>query len=134
VVGVDRGDAAIAFSLDAVSDGQAKATNTAVGNDAIVVFWKAGQASALDREGIDAGRDVGSVTVFLPEVNGNELTFTAVDDEFIDDQTGSTWNLAGEAIDGELAGERLEEIPHLDTFWFAWATYRPGTEFVETAE
>ena len=134
VVGVERGEAAAAFSLDFVSEGQAKATNTSVGEDAIVIFWKAGQASALDREGIDAGRDVGSVTVFLSEVGDSELTFTAVDGDFIDDQTGSTWNLAGEATAGELAGEILEQIPHLDTFWFAWATYRPGTDLIEPTE
>ena len=32
----------------------------------------------------------------------------------------------------ELAGSTLERIPHLDTFWFAWATYRPGSELVGT--
>ncbi len=133
VVGVELDGSAAAFSLDVVSGGQAKATNAMVGNDDIAIFWKPGQASALDREGIGDGRDVGSVTVFIPAVDGADLTFTAVGDEFIDDQTGSTWNLAGEAVAGELAGAQLEQIPHLDTFWFAWATYRPGTELVEPA-
>lgn len=134
VVGVERDDAASAFSLELVSGGLAEATNATVGDDDIVIFWKAGQASALDREGIDDGRDVGSVAVFLPEVDGTTLTFRVAGDEFTDDQTGSTWNLAGDAIAGELEGSSLEQIPHLDTFWFAWATYQPGTELVEAAE
>jgi hypothetical protein len=31
----------------------------------------------------------------------------------------------GRATDGPLAGEQLEAIPHLDTFWFSWSTYQP---------
>ena len=26
-----------------------------------------------------------------------------------------------------LAGERLTPIPHVDTFWFAWAAFYPGS-------
>ena len=47
---------------------------------------------------------------------------------FVDNETGSTWTIVGRAVEGPLAGESLEAVPHLDTFWFAWAAYRPGTE------
>jgi len=59
------------------------------------------------------------------------LTFETEGRVFIDEQTGSTWNVFGEAVDGTLAGTKLTEIPHLDTFWFAWFSYNPGTELVE---
>ena len=49
----------------------------------------------------------------------------------MDTDTGTTWSVTGDAVTGPLAGERLERIVHLDTFWFAWATYRPGTVLVE---
>ena len=131
VVGVEVGDESTAFSLDAISSGLAQATNTAVGDTDITIFWKAGQATALESTGISGGRDVGSVAVFLPSVDGRALTFSALGEDFVDAETGSTWNLAGAAVAGELAGAQLEQINHLDTFWFAWATYQPGTELVE---
>ena len=57
------------------------------------------------------------------------LTFEEVDDgEFRDTQTGSTWNLTGRAIEGELAGTQLTEVVHGNHFWFAWGTFRPDTE------
>jgi hypothetical protein len=33
---------------------------------------------------------------------------------------------------GPLAGERLRAVQHLDTFWFAWATFQPETRLVAT--
>ena len=45
---------------------------------------------------------------------------------------GSFWSVTGAATEGPLAGAQLERLDHLDTFWFAWATYRPGTELIES--
>jgi hypothetical protein len=96
-----------------------------------VIFWKAGQASALEEDLIVSGRDVGSVGVFSPVVDGEQLTFTVEDDAFVDEQTGSVWDITGTATEGELAGTSLDQIHHLDTFWFAWSTYQPETDLVE---
>ncbi|MDJ0924066.1 MAG: DUF3179 domain-containing protein [Acidimicrobiia bacterium] len=134
VVGVAVDDQATAFALDLVAGGDANATNAVVGETDIVIFWKAGQATALESREIEGGRDVGSVAVFLPVVDGENLVFAAEGGGFVDEQTGSVWNLAGEAVEGQFAGARLQQIPHLDTFWFAWATYQPGTELIEPAE
>jgi len=131
VVGVTIGDDAAAFSLEAISGGDAKATNTEVGSTDIVIFWKAGQASALDDSSTADGREIGSVGVFEPVVDGRSLTFEERNGGFFDLETESEWNIAGQAIEGELAGESLERIHHLDTFWFAWSTYQPGTELIE---
>jgi hypothetical protein len=98
----------------------------------LVVFHLPGLASALESGEVGGGRDIGQTGVFTAAAaDGTALTFTSDGETFTDDQTGSTWNVLGQAIDGELAGERLEPINHLDTFWFAWATYRPGTVIVE---
>lgn len=51
-------------------------------------------------------------------------------DGFVDDETDSRWNVLGEAVDGPLEGTVLEPVAHLDTFWFAWASFRPDTEIV----
>ncbi len=133
VVGVAIGDTATAFTLGAVSGGEARATNTSVGDQPIVILWKAGQSSALDAIDQITGQDVGSVGVFDPVVDDEVLTFAADGERFVDAQTSSTWTISGEAIDGPLSGTQLERLAHLDTFWFAWATYQPDTTFVEEA-
>ncbi|CAN5841286.1 DUF3179 domain-containing protein [soil metagenome] len=130
VVGVALDGAAVAFTLEAISGDSARATMATVGNDPIVVFWRSGQSSALDTAKIDEGRDVGSVGVFSPLVDGQTLTFRVEDGTFVDDQTGSTWDITGRAGSGALAGTSLPQIHHLDTFWFAWATYQPNSELV----
>ncbi len=127
VVGVVLDGTAAAWALDAISGGEAQATNTDLDGRRLVILWKGGQSSALDAEAVAAGAEVGSVGVFDPVVGGRTLTFRADSDGFVDDETGSRWNITGAAVSGELAGARLERIPHLDTFWFAWSTYRPGT-------
>lgn len=132
VVGVETDQAARAWTLEAVSGDGPTATNTTVGGTTIVILWEPGQASALETESVDGGRDVGSVGVFDPTVEGQELTFTGTDDGFTDEETGSLWTVAGQAVSGELEGAQLERIPHLDTFWFAWSTYAPDTDLVES--
>ncbi|MDJ0954122.1 MAG: DUF3179 domain-containing protein [Acidimicrobiia bacterium] len=134
VVGVDIDATPTAFALDAISGIDTAATNTKVGETDVVILWKAGQATALEDSSVEEGRDVGTVGVFKSEVDGDVLTFAAADGEVRDDQTGSLWSVTGEALDGPLAGTKLERVPHLDTFWFAWATYKPGTILVEAAE
>jgi hypothetical protein len=100
----------------------------------VTVWWAPGQSSALDRAMIDEGRDVGSTAAFVPVLeDGTELTFAPLDQDdatFRDEQTGSTWNLLGEAIDGELAGTQLEAVSRDDTFWFVWFAFQPETTIV----
>jgi hypothetical protein len=131
VVGVAIDDAAVAYSLDGLMKGEASATNGTVGDTPIVVFWKAGQASALEAAEVEGGRDVGSAAVFSPVVDGETLTFSVDGDTFVDDQTSSVWDITGTAVSGELAGTSLEQIHHLDTFWFSWSTYQPDTVLVD---
>jgi len=51
-------------------------------------------------------------------------------DRFTDAQTGSRWNVLGHAVDGPLAGARLDPVEHVDTFWFAWAAFHPDTRII----
>ena len=127
IVGIEYDGASAAFALETVSGGEGRATAATVGDSDLVVFWVAGQASALDDSLVSGGRDVGSTAVFVPTIGGRELTFSHDGANFVDAETGSLWLINGEAIEGELAGERLTQVPHLDTFWFAWSTYQPDT-------
>ena len=94
-----------------------------------MILWSAGQSTALEAGAVADGRDVGSVGVFMPDVDGDDVvTRRSRGDGFRDEATGSPWTVTGLAVDGPLAGTQLERVPHLDTFWFAWSTYRPGTD------
>ncbi len=130
VVGIVRDDTASAVTLDF---GETPSVHQIdVGDESLVVLHRPGLASALDRAAVAAGRDVGQTGVFVPRSgDGEPLTFSVDGDEFVDDQTGSIWSLTGEAVEGPLAGEQLEPVGHLNTFWFAWAGYHPETAIIE---
>jgi hypothetical protein len=108
-----------------------------VDSEPLTVWWAPGQASALDTFTIDEGADVGSTAVFRRRLSdGTELSFQPDADDptrFRDAQTSSTWNLLGEATDGELAGTRLETVSRDDTYWFVWFAFQPDTRVATDA-
>ena len=107
---------------------ETRVAHVEVGDEEPVVFWAPGTASAVDASRIAESRDVGSTAVYRREVDGRRLTFEpAGDGRFTDRQTGSTWTLAGRAVEGPLEGRQLEPVAHGNHFWFAWAAFRPGT-------
>jgi len=92
----------------------------------LVVLHQAGLNSSLQTGAIAGGRDVGQTGVFVAVAgDGRDLSFEAAGAGFVDAETGSSWSVLGRAIDGPLAGEQLESVPHVDTFWFSWSTYQP---------
>ncbi|MFQ5709727.1 MAG: DUF3179 domain-containing protein [bacterium] len=81
--------------------------------------------------------DVGEknfIISFLRTVDGQTLNFELQDNSdvfpftFKDQETGSTWNLLGEAIDGPLAGKKLRRPMSINAFWFAWGAFYEGAE------
>ncbi len=127
IVGVESGEDAVGIPL---GDLRRQGVITGeVGGEPLVALWAAGTSSALQSSTISEGVDVGATGVFVPEVNGQALTLTANGDgTFTDAPTSSTWNILGQAVDGELAGERLDAYVHVDTFWFAWSTFRTDSQ------
>jgi hypothetical protein len=97
------------------------------GGQDIVVFHTEGTSSALGAATIADAEDVGATGVFDPNLNGQMLTFTKTDGVITDEETGSTWNVLGQATAGELAGEALTPIVHGNHFWFSWVAFRPDT-------
>ncbi|MDP7105413.1 MAG: DUF3179 domain-containing (seleno)protein, partial [SAR202 cluster bacterium] len=77
--------------------------------------------SALDKSSIADSRDVGATGVFDTHVDGKKLAFRVEGDRFVDEETGSTWNILGQAVDGPLKGQQLTPIVHTNVFWFAIA-------------
>jgi hypothetical protein len=134
IVAMETDTDAVAWSLDILSDDSGSSVTAGeFDGEPIVIFWKSGEASALDTSEISDGKDVGTVGVFSSVVDGDELTFTADGDSYIDDQTSSTWNVFGEAIDGSLEGTSLEPITFVRTFWFSWAAFRPDTDLIDAS-
>ncbi len=124
VVGVnlDGNDKAYPFSLLS----EKRAINDEVGDIPVVVLWGGDTADALDTGTIADGEAIGSAIAFDRRVGGDVLTFTSLgDDTFTDAETGTTWSLLGQAIDGPLMGEQLQTVLHRNEFWFAWASFFP---------
>ncbi len=134
IVGVERGGEALGVPLASLQE--TGVIESELAGSALVVLWTAGTASSLDAFDVAAGDDVGATGVFVPVVDGETLTFAAADggtgDTFVDAETGSTWNVLGQATDGPLAGAQLEALPHVDTFWFAWSAFRPDSAVIES--
>ena len=125
VVAMGRDTEPVAVRLDQLAD--AGVIDLSVDGEDITVWHLPGTGSALDDICTANGRDVGATGVFHREADGRELTFERNGELFVDDETGSRWDIFGTAVDGPLAGERLEPVEHIDTFWFAWAAYQPDT-------
>jgi hypothetical protein len=96
---------------------------TEAGRRPVVVFYKRGVVSPLDAPVIEGSRDVGTAAAFEPRAGGRRLSFERRDSGFVDRETGSRWDIAGRAVAGELAGERLEPVRHDQQFWFALAAF-----------
>ena len=125
VVGVSIGDVHTAYPFSLLRE--IRAVNDVVGGTPLTVFWGARDtADALDDARIADGRAIGTGVAYLSTVDGDVLTFRPHgDDRFVDDQTGTIWNLFGRALDGLLDGRRLEVATHRNEFWFAWQAFFP---------
>jgi Protein of unknown function (DUF3179) len=91
----------------------------------VVVLYKRGVVSPLDAPSTEGSRDVGTAAAFDPRVQGRALHFERRGGGFFDRETGSSWDIAGRAVSGELAGERLTPVRHDQQFWFALAAFLP---------
>ena len=116
---------AVAYPFDALR--KVYVVNDTVGKIDVVVLWMPGTASPLDTGTISGGRDVGSATVYVRTLDGQHLTFTFDGTQVVDQQTGSMWDILGRAMGGKLAGKVLTPVVAVNSFWFAWAVYRPDT-------
>ncbi|MEM8484686.1 MAG: DUF3179 domain-containing protein [Bacteroidota bacterium] len=93
----------------------------------LLIFHADGAVSALDKSQISDSKMIGSTGVFVNEVDGKPLVFKYKNDLFVDEETGSQWNIAGHAISGPHKGKQLEAVAHGNFFAFAWFAFKPDT-------
>ena len=115
----------VAYPLSTLSE--VGVINDSQGGRDLVVFHTSGTSSALGGRTIATAEDIGATGVFDPNLDGQTLTFQRDGETIVDAETGSTWNILGQAVDGPLAGEQLDPIVHGDHFWFSWAAFKPDT-------
>ena len=95
----------------------------------VVVFSKNDAVSALDERTISESRIVASATVFRRQLGEHLLTFEQdANGRFFDLETGSEWNLFGQAVDGQLKGEKLIDVESGIHFAFAWLAFYPQSD------
>jgi hypothetical protein len=128
LVGLQSGRDAVAVLLSALR--HRKVIDLTLAGRPVVVWWQPGTASALSSGTIAGGTDVGATGAFSPVVDGRRLHFRPAASGFRDRETGSHWSVLGHADAGPLAGQNLTPVTHADTFWFAWAAFRPHTRVV----
>ncbi len=125
VLTVDLNDEAVAYPYHILAD--VHVVNDTVGGKPIVVMWQPGIASPLDQIAVPAGRDVGTAVAFSRRVGDRVLTFVFREGTIEDEETGSTWNVLGQAIEGPLLNTTLDPVVSINHFWFSWAAFRPDT-------
>ncbi len=96
----------------------ATAINDEIGGRSVAIF-------------IDLERRSG--VAYFARVGERALSFELRDGRYLDRETGSVWSFAGEAIEGPLAGERLEAPPSRTTFWFAYLGAFPEAELFSSS-
>ncbi|NNF11589.1 MAG: DUF3179 domain-containing protein [Gemmatimonadetes bacterium] len=119
VLGIRSGDGSgIGFPFGELASalGSEGALNEEIDGEPTTVFYQA-----------DDGE---TAIAFYATVGGQPLTFAANNDgTFTDAETGSVWRIDGLAVDGQLAGERLDvREDAFVVYWFAWRHFQPDAE------
>ena len=125
VLGLTVGAETVVFPLSSLRD--RPVLNEVVGGEPIVVLAAERMRSPLDRRQIAESRSIAAAAAFRRSVADRVLDFAWRDERLVDEQTGSEWDGFGRAVNGPLAGTRLEQVDGGVHFAFAWLAFRPDT-------
>lgn len=132
VLATTIGNTSIAYPFESLASQHV--INDMIEDGAIVIFWQSGMAAMMDNEIVDNSRDIGTANMYVPVLDdGSVLTFRYddVNHTIVDNESNSTWNAFGQAIDGDLIGTQLQAVIAAPHFWFAWAAFNPDTLIYE---
>jgi hypothetical protein len=143
VVGVWTGKGAKAYPAEAVE--KAILLEDRVAGETVYVMWQAktGTAAAYSAqataprkyEGPRPNADGEAPPDKKPE-GPKKTVMLKIDAKnpaapFVDKETGSRWDIAGRAVEGELKGWTLSWVDSVQVKWFAWAAEYPETSIYE---
>ena len=81
-----------------------------------MIFYEPSGLSPLDAGDLARSANIGKAAVFEPRAGERELTFEFRGGELFDKETGSRWNILGQAVEGSLKGESLPPVFHTQAF------------------
>ncbi len=93
--------------------------DSVAGEDILIVY------SPEERLAVPFSRLAGDLVLTFDKVATTRKVFPFM---VRDRETGTTWNLLGQGISGQLEGYTLRQLPAHNAFWFAWATFWQNTE------
>jgi hypothetical protein len=118
VIGVEIGAEARAYPLGFLWGPKNEVINDTVGGTPVAPSW-----CPLSHSGVVYSRRLGERVLKLGARGAERGALLLYDAE-----TQSTWSqLAGTAVSGTLAGQRLEAVPSVVTTWGRWRTAHPKT-------
>jgi hypothetical protein len=122
VLGVAVGKEAKAYPLDLVA--KAEVVTDKLGDSDCVVLWHGPTKTAAAYEPVASPpkKDGGKPRPVTLEVDRKMSAAP-----FVDKETGSRWDIAGRAVEGELKGWTLNWLDGTQVQWFAWAAEYPDT-------
>ncbi len=122
VLGVSMEKGAKAYPYSVLNGGSGAVHDKIGGNPLVVFSMPAAKVAAA----------------YAPASDGKKLTFTVQEVSgarvWVDDQTGSVWNIAGKAIDGSLKGNVLPPLDFVRSRWYAWASAYPKSAIRKPAK
>lgn len=96
------------------------------------------ESGVLNGEPYVAVADGGAAVAdaFLGRLDGRTLAFELLSPGSVarhmkDRETGTTWNVLGEGVEGPQAGARLATLDPYVGYFFAWAAFRPESDIVQ---
>ncbi len=115
VLGLHSGEDAVAIPVDALK--KKLLLETGLARERLVIVYSGEHKTAA---------------VFRARVDGRPLSFrlrSKGKEVFLEDaETHSLWlALEGRAVQGPLVGKKLELVPYVQSYWYAWSAYRPKT-------
>ena len=129
VIALQVGDSHKAYLLTGRPD---EVINDEVGGEKVVVIVRADRSQAPTHlRGLYEGP---SGSAYMSALDGRELTFSIIQGEMADAETGSRWDDGGRAVSGPLAGARLMPVPSRTSFWFSLVGSLPGVELYQPGE
>ena len=105
----------IAFPYGVLEDeGPMAVAHASVEGEDLVVFWRS---------------DYQGAAAYWLDGDAQGLTFSVLDGEFVDNETGTTWDFLGVGSGGGSDGVTLDRVSEaVVSYWGAWAAFFPDTD------